>query len=84
MAAGQVIGYLGHTGYSATENVNNIEIPHLHFGLELIFDESQKDSDNEIWIDCYALVRFLHQNQSPVRKVGESREWISGKKISEG
>lgn len=84
VAAGQVIGYLGHTGYSATENVNNIEIPHLHFGLELIFDESQKDSDNEIWIDCYALVRFLHQNQSPVRKVGESREWISGKKIPEG
>lgn len=83
VSAGQVIGYLGHTGYSATENVNNIEIPHLHFGLELIFDESQKDSDNEIWIDCYALVRFLYQNQSPVRKVGESREWVSRKTVLE-
>ena len=40
--AGDVIGYLGRTGYSATENTNNIEQPHLHFGLQLIFDESQK------------------------------------------
>lgn len=83
VSAGQVIGYLGHTGYSATENVNNIEIPHLHFGLELIFDESQKDSDHEIWVDCYALIRFLYQNQSPVRKLGESREWVSEKMILE-
>ena len=42
--AGDVIGYLGRTGYSRTENTNNIDDPHLHFGLELIFDESQKDT----------------------------------------
>lgn len=41
--AGDVIGYLGMTGYSTKENVNNINIPHLHFGMQLIFDESQKD-----------------------------------------
>ncbi len=41
--AGDVIGYLGMTGYSTKENVNNINIPHLHFGIQLIFDESQKD-----------------------------------------
>ena len=41
VTAGDVIGYLGHTGYSAKENVNNIDTPHLHWGLELIFDESQ-------------------------------------------
>ena len=47
--AGDVIGYVGRTGYSTTENVNNINTSHLHFGLELIFDESQKECDNEIW-----------------------------------
>ena len=40
--AGDVIGYLGRTGYSRKENANNIRTPHLHFGLQLIFDESQK------------------------------------------
>lgn len=29
--AGDVIGYLGMTGYSAKENVNNIDVPHLQF-----------------------------------------------------
>lgn len=77
VAAGQVIGYLGHTGYSTTENVNNIDEPHLHFGIELIFDESQKDGDHEIWIDCYALVRFLYGNQSQAVKVGDTKEWTS-------
>ncbi|MFR1213630.1 MAG: M23 family metallopeptidase [Acutalibacteraceae bacterium] len=40
--AGDVIGYVGHTGYSTKENANNIEVPHLHLGMQLIFDESQK------------------------------------------
>ena len=57
--AGDVIGYLGRTGYSRTENTNNIDEPHLHFGIQLIFDESQKDGNNEIWIDCYEITRFL-------------------------
>ena len=35
--AGDVIGYLGMTGYSIKENVNNISVPHLHFGMQLIF-----------------------------------------------
>lgn len=74
--AGDVIGYLGHTGYSTKENVNNIDIPHLHFGLQLIFDESQKEGNNEIWIDCYALVRFLYRNRSETVKVSETKEWI--------
>lgn len=57
--AGQLIGYLGMTGYSSKENVNNIDTPHLHFGIQLIFDESQKDGVNQIWIDCYQIIRFL-------------------------
>ena len=75
MTAGDVIGYMGHTGYSTKENVNNIETVHLHWGLQLIFDESQKESDNEIWIDCYELTKFLYRNRSEVQKVGDTREW---------
>ena len=64
--AGDVIGYLGMTGYSIKENVNNINVPHLHFGMQLIFDESQVDSPNEIWIDVYQIVEFLKSNRSEV------------------
>ncbi len=81
VTAGDVIGYMGHTGYSATENVNNIEVTHLHWGLELIFDESQKESDNEIWIDVYALTRFLAKHTQPAQKVGDTREWVRSTKI---
>ena len=66
VSAGDVIGYLGMTGYSIKENVNNINVPHLHFGMQLIFDESQVDSPNEIWIDVYEIIEFLKQNRSEV------------------
>lgn len=68
--AGDVIGYLGMTGYSRNENVNNIDTPHLHFGLQLIFDESQKDGVNQIWIDLYELTMFLQKNRQSVHSVG--------------
>ncbi len=66
--AGQVIGFMGRTGYSVKENVNNIEAVHLHFGLQLIFDESQKDGNGEIWVDVYELVRLLSRHRSSVRQ----------------
>ena len=75
VTAGDVIGYLGHTGYSSTENTNNIAEPHLHFGLQLIFDESQKEGNNEIWIDCYELIRFLAINRSETVKKEGTKEW---------
>lgn len=75
VTAGQVIGYMGHTGYSTKENVNNIDVTHLHWGLQLIFDESQKDGNNEIWIDCYSLTRFLYKNRSETAKNAETKEW---------
>lgn len=81
VTAGDVIGYMGHTGYSAEENVNNIEVTHLHWGLELIFDESQKESDNEIWIDLYALTRFLAKHTQAAQKVGDTREWVRSSRI---
>jgi peptidoglycan LD-endopeptidase LytH len=73
--AGDVIGYLGRTGYSANENVNNIDTPHLHFGMQLIFDESQKEGVNEIWVDCYDIIKFLYRNRSETVKNAETKEW---------
>ncbi len=73
--AGDVIGYLGRTGYSSSENANNIRTPHLHFGLQLIFDESQKEALAEIWIDCYDLIQFLYRNRSATVKNEETKEY---------
>ncbi len=73
--AGDVIGYLGMTGYSTRENVNNITTPHLHFGMQLIFDESQKESNNEIWIDVYNIINLLQKNRSAVTKDEETRDF---------
>ena len=75
VTAGDVIGYLGMTGYSTKENVNNINIPHLHFGIQLIFDESQKEGNNEIWIDVYNIIEFLRKNQSEVYKAEDEKEY---------
>ena len=66
--AGDLIGYMGRTGYSDTENVNNIETVHLHFGMQLIFEESQKECDSEIWIDVYDIVRLLDSHRSSIAK----------------
>jgi Membrane proteins related to metalloendopeptidases len=74
--AGDVIGYLGRTGYSATENTNNIDEPHLHFGIQLIFDESQKEGTNEIWINCYEIIKFLAVNRSETLKNLETKEYF--------
>lgn len=76
VTAGDIIGYMGHTGYSTKENTNNIDTVHLHWGLQLIFDESQKEGNNEIWVDCYALSRFLYKNRSLAEKNAETKEWF--------
>ena len=67
--AGDVIGFMGRTGYSDKENTNNIETVHLHFGMQLIFDESQKECLSEIWIDVYDIVRLLSSHSSTVQLV---------------
>lgn len=64
VAAGEVIGYLGMTGYSSKENTNNIDVPHLHYGLQLIFDKSQKDGTNQIWLDMYELTKLFYKNRA--------------------
>lgn len=73
--AGDVIGYVGRTGYSNTENINGITQSHLHIGLELVFDESQKESDNEIWIDLCAITGILDSHQSAVVRNSETKEF---------
>ena len=73
--SGDVIGYLGRTGYSIKENVNNIKVSHLHFGMQLVFDESQKECDNEIWINVYELVRLLDTKRSEVIKNPETKDY---------
>ena len=73
--AGDVIGYVGRTGYSSKENINNIKESHLHLGLELIFDESQKESNNEIWVDLYAITKLLENNKSSVIRQSDTKEF---------
>ena len=65
--AGDLIGYMGRTGYSDKENTNNIETVHLHFGIQLVFDESQKECNSEIWIDAYNIVRLLDRHRSSIQ-----------------
>lgn len=69
--AGDLIGFMGRTGYSDKENTNNIETVHLHFGMQLIFDESQKECLAEIWIDTYDIVRLLDSHRSSIRKTAD-------------
>lgn len=73
--AGDVIGYLGMTGYSDRENVNNMTKPHLHFGLQIIFDESQKECNNELWIDVYNLVNLLYNSRAAVKWDEHSKDY---------
>jgi len=80
--AGDVIGYLGMTGYSSKENTNNITIPHLHFGLQVIFDEVQKDGINQIWVDVYNIVNLLEKNRMPVVKNAEGTDYVRARDIN--
>lgn len=72
--AGDLIGFMGRTGYSDKENVNNIQTVHLHFGMQLVFDESQKECYSEIWIDVYPIVKLLAEHRSTIVKNGNT--WV--------
>lgn len=73
---GDVIGYLGMTGYSTKEDTNNMKVPHLHFGIQLIFDESQKDAPTQIWIDVYDIIELLEKSRVSVVKEEETGEYV--------
>ena len=69
--AGDLIGFMGRTGYSDKENVNNIETVHLHFGIQLVFDESQKECNSEIWINAYPIVKLLAEHRCSLQKTAK-------------
>lgn len=73
--AGDVIGYVGRTGYSTKEGANNVTKNHLHFGMEIIFHPSQKDGYNQIWVDLYAITKLLQENRSQVLKNEETKDY---------
>jgi len=74
--AGDVIGYMGRTGYSTKEGTNNVTQNHLHWGLEIIFHPAQKDGYHQIWIDLYPITRLLHEyNKSETLKNEETKDY---------
>ena len=81
VSAGEVIGFLGMTGYSSKENVNNINVPHLHYGMQIIFEKSQKDGTNQIWIDMYEITKFLSSHRSYAEKDKNGKFYTAKKKI---
>lgn len=83
VTAGDVIGYSGQTGYSAKKNTNNIDTPHLHYGLQLVFEEAKKDSPTQIWIDLYDITRLLSKHRADVKKVENSKEFTRKYAFSE-
>lgn len=74
VSAGDVIGYVGRTGYSRKENTNGITESHLHWGLQLIFHPSQKDGPNQIWIDLYEITKLLESRRSTTVRDPETKE----------
>ncbi|MBR6917850.1 MAG: M23 family metallopeptidase [Clostridia bacterium] len=77
VAAGEVIGYAGMTGYSAKEDTNNINVPHLHFGEELIFSPEQKDGYCQIWINMYEITKFLEGRRAETKYDEDKGEHFS-------
>lgn len=75
VAGGEVIGYLGMTGYSTKENVNGMKVPHLHFGLQLVFDETERDGYVQNWIDVYEIVELLGRNRATVVRCQENKDF---------
>ncbi len=75
--AGEVIGYMGMTGYSTKEDVNNINVPHLHFGVQLIFDPAEKDGNTQIWLDLYEYTRFLERYRASTESTDGQRRSLT-------
>lgn len=43
--------------------------------MQLIFDESQKDGVNQIWVDVYHIIEFLKKNRSEVYYNSSEKEY---------
>lgn len=70
VSAGQVIGFMGDTGYSAVEGtVGNFPV-HLHFGIYL-----ETDHYDELSVNPYYILKYLEKNTVSYAK--ESYLWYS-------
>lgn len=83
ITAGDVIGYMGRTGYSNNENYNGMTKTHLHWGIQLIFNEAKKDSPSQIWIDLYEITKFLSKHRSQVVPKGGGKDFTPLKKFND-
>jgi len=62
--AGQVIGYVGDTGYGPVGTSGRFP-PHLHVQIEVAYE-----GGNTVWIDPYHFLRFLEQSRAQVHDAG--------------
>lgn len=61
VTAGEVIGFVGASGYSTTEGTEDKFAPHLHFQYRVSYDISGTTA--QVWIDPYGLLKFLERNR---------------------
>lgn len=63
VSAGDVIGYVGDTGYGPQGTAGKFE-PHLHFGIQV------KNNNTDIWIDPSSILEFLEDKKMEVVQDG--------------
>lgn len=62
--AGEVLGFMGNSGYSNVVGTTGMFPIHLHFQIRVDYDD-----DNKIWIDPYAFIQFTIINRAEVEYV---------------
>lgn len=77
VSAGQVIGYVGSTGYSDAVGANSMPenpaavdtkfIKHLHIGLQIKKNDGTGDYKDE-WVNPYPILKFLEGNRISVKE----------------
>lgn len=76
VSAGQIIGFMGDTGYSAVEGtVGNFPV-HLHFGIYL-----ETDHFDELSVNPYYILKYLENNTVSYSK--ETHLWYNVREHSE-
>lgn len=73
--AGDVIGYVGRTGYSTQEDVDNVGEDHLHWGLQLLDAGAAPENPEANWVDVYEITKLLYAHRSTVFQDPSTREF---------
>lgn len=58
--AGQIIGYMGDTGYG-TEGTTGMFPVHLHLGISLPIDDKKDNKKDESWVNPYWILKYLEK-----------------------